>query len=231
MTRGRWRGGGQIMLMMRVLGERGEERVRQRALWHLIFQVWWNNDLVSCLETGVSFSFLNSAWRFFVFLILRCSSAPTQDPNILLPLLLFIMIPSVDPPGRPAVMTIPSPRSQPAACSTWPGGMPGFVRDQRGRRCLGWAWRRSGRRSVHTGALPVSNPSQLPAPLSWTWCNPTARRVFRTNHQFKRLILHESRALCAVCDPVRDVLSFEDRSEVIYSENFWKHLMNRTSIM
>lgn len=67
MTRGRWREGGQIMLMMRVLGEEGEERVRQRALWHLIFQVWWNNDLVSCLETGVSFSFLNSVEDFLSF--------------------------------------------------------------------------------------------------------------------------------------------------------------------
>ena len=182
------------------------------------------------------FSFLpgnrSDAWRFFVFLILRCSSAPTQDPNniLLLLLLLFIMIPSADPPGRPAVTTTPSPRRQPAACSTWPGGMLGFVLDQRGRRCLGWAWRRSGRRSVHTGALPVSNPSQLPAPLSWTWCNHTVRRVFRTNLQFKRLILQESCAPCAVCDPVRDVLSF-GTSEMIHSENYWKHLMNTNSII
>lgn len=82
----------------------------------------------------------------------RCSSAPAADPTV------FLMVRhKLTPHGHRAVSLITPPLgSLLSAFSTYPSGTPGSVRSQRGRRCLGWVWKRSGRSSVHTGAFPVS---------------------------------------------------------------------------
>ncbi len=186
----------------------------------------WIHELMGKITLAIVFEMFSkrfvvkatpALWELFSLSSFRCSSAPTADPNILflLLLLLIIMRPNLDPLGRLAVTTAPSPRRPPKACCAWPGGTLGSVRGRRGLRCPGWVRRRSGRPSAHTGALPVSNHQRLHFLLRAEYDVTTQQEMYSGQILgLKCLILQESHRRRAVCDPIRNVLRFGTKSWV-----------------
>lgn len=157
---------------------------RRAYSFTICLNLWNHNSWILIRIVSPDSCCQDNPTSFISFSSTRCSSALTPDPKILL-LLLFLMRPNHDHLGRLAATTTRSPRRPPRACCVWSGGTPGSARGRRGRRCPGWARRRSRRPSARTGALPVSNGSSS-TPLGWTWCNRTATTVFRTNYQLKK---------------------------------------------